>query len=304
VLLLGGPQEHTEAGLNGRVHAIMDPPYSLPVRTVFSVDGSRYQHWQAELLAYSHRRVGQPGPLTRLWSATDPPDPFPGKTVRTTPWNPHPLTGDWYPPFNKPAAIQEWLSATCPEEEGVLLVDPDCIFLAPVAAQVERGRPVSQPMDYMNPDTDSSRELVARHCRRPALVQGVGIPTLIHQDDLRVLAPLWLAKTEAIRSDQHSRELAGWTAEMWAYMFAAAELGLTHELSELSVWPSDHRVDRPIVHYCYETRDQAGAWRWDKRDYQPWETVPPPPPGTPQAGVALISLLNEWATIRSICLEP
>ena len=28
--------------------------------TIFSVDGSFYQRWQADLLSYSHRKVGQP----------------------------------------------------------------------------------------------------------------------------------------------------------------------------------------------------------------------------------------------------
>jgi hypothetical protein len=227
------------------------------------------------------------------------PSPFPGKTFQTTPWSPHPLTGDDYAPFNKPAAIQQWLSKACPAEEGVLLVDLDCIFLAPVSAKVERGRPISQPMSYMDPNSGPGPELVARHCRRPALVQAIGIPTLIHRDDLRVLAPLWLAKTEAIRSDQRSRELAGWTAEMWGYTFAAAELGLTHDLTELCVFSTEDRANRPILHYCYEIKDQTGDWRWDKRDYRPWTPVPPPPPGTPQAGVTLINLLNELAMTRA-----
>ena len=58
------------------------------IRTVVSVDGSRYHRWQAELLAYSHRRVGQPGPLTRLWSAWAPPTAFPGETVWAEPYSP------------------------------------------------------------------------------------------------------------------------------------------------------------------------------------------------------------------------
>jgi len=36
------------------------------VHTVFSAEGHLYQRWQADLLAYSHEKVRQPGPLTRL----------------------------------------------------------------------------------------------------------------------------------------------------------------------------------------------------------------------------------------------
>ena len=50
----------------------------LMVHTVFSVDGSLYHRWQADLLAYSHRKARQPGSLTRLWSASERPTPFAG----------------------------------------------------------------------------------------------------------------------------------------------------------------------------------------------------------------------------------
>jgi hypothetical protein len=296
------PDDGADIETNGRVDVHDEMPGASSIRTVFSVDGSRYQRWQAELLAYSHRRVHQPGPLTRLWSATKHPTPFPGDTFRATPWSPHPLTSDDYTPFNKPAAIQQWLTETRPEEPSILLVDPDCVFLAPVRENVDPGRPISQPVSYMYTNGDPGRALVARHCRRPGNVQGTGLPTLIHRDDLTVLAPLWLAKTEAIRSDPVSRELAGWTAEMWGYMFAAAELGLSHELRDLCVWSTDNEANRPLLHYCYEAKDATGTWRWDKRIYQPWEPVSPPPPGTPKAAVALIDLLNECANKRQFCL--
>ncbi len=263
------------------------------IHAVFSTDGSRYQSWQAELLAYSHRRVGQPGPLTRLWSAWAAPTTFLGSTVQTEPYSPHPVTGDDYDPYNKPAALQAWLQETCPLGDTVLLLDPDCVFVAPVTLTAEPGRPVAQPVGYMNP-TDNA-ELVRRHCRRPALVQALGIPTLIHRDDLAVLAPLWLAKTEAIRNDEIARELAGWTAEMWGYACAAAELGLQHQLRELAAFSTEDRDDLPLVHYCWESVGASGRWRWYKRGYRPWEPVADPPDDLPRASAALLGLLNEWA---------
>ena len=114
---------------------------------------------------------------------------------------------------------------------------------------------------------------------------------------------MWLAKTEAIRADPTSRKLAGWTAEMWGYLFAAAEHGLRHCKRELSAFQGDDRDDLPIVHYCYDSADPTGQWQWSKRDYGAWEPVPPPPPGTPRASVLLIDLLNECATKQQRCLE-
>jgi len=64
-------------------------PSAGRIHTVFSVDGSLYQRWQADLLAYSHKKVGQPGPLTRLLSADGPPTPFAGRTFHTKPYCPH-----------------------------------------------------------------------------------------------------------------------------------------------------------------------------------------------------------------------
>ena len=282
----------------------VDADACRPIHTVFSVDGSPYQQWQAELLAYSHHKAGQSGSLTRLWSARGRPTDFPGRTVWTKPYSPHPVTGDHYPAYNKPAAILQWLSDVSPPEEVVLVIDPDCIFVEPVTTRVERGRPAAQPYSYLDPNAHPGKELVSRHCRRPSLVQGVGVPYVIHRDDLGVLAPLWLAKTEAIRGDRKSRELAGWTAEMWGYALAAAELCLVHELRELQVVPKDQRSDEPIIHYCEESVDASGGWRWGKWTYRAWEPVPPPPRETATAVHSLVELLNECAGTRQYCLEP
>jgi hypothetical protein len=44
-------------------------------------DGSHYQRWQAELLAYSHRKVHQTRPLVRLLSYYEEASPFPGRPL-------------------------------------------------------------------------------------------------------------------------------------------------------------------------------------------------------------------------------
>src|SRR5437764_9650099 len=82
---------------------------SMPIHTVFSIDGSLYQRWQADLLAYSHRKVNQPGPLTRLYSAWRIPPPFDGQTHHTVPYCPHPMTRDHYPPYNRILSLAHWI---------------------------------------------------------------------------------------------------------------------------------------------------------------------------------------------------
>jgi hypothetical protein len=281
-------------------------PSAGRIHTVFSVDGSLYQRWQADLLAYSHKKVGQPGPLTRLLSTDGPPTPFAGRTFYTKPYCPHPVTGDHYPGYNRVMALRAWLEESPPVEEVVLLLDPDCVFLAPLLPTelVSPGSPVSHPVGYMDPAPKA--ELVEMHGLRPESVDAVGIPTLVHRDDLMALAPLWVDKTEEIRNDPRSLDLigGGWLAETWGYTLAAAEIGLQHTPCELALAQHEDRADLPIVHYCYSSSDAAGHWTWDKRAYRPWERVPDPPDEVPLASKALIGLLNEWVAMpeHQICL--
>jgi hypothetical protein len=276
------------------------------VHTVFSVDGSLYQRWQADLLAYSYRKVGQPGPLTRLLSADGPPTPFAGNTFQTRLYSPHPATGDHYPPYNRIMALKDWLSEGHPAEEVLLLIEPDCVFLRSLIVEpVSRGYPVSHPVGYMDPLANA--ELVQRHCSRPDLVDAAGIPTLlIHRDDLMELVPLWIEKTEDIRNDPTSRELigGGWIADMWGYTCAAAEIGLRHKLRALARGQGEYQADLPIIHYCNSSSSAEHDWRWDKRYYRPWERVPDPPEDLPSVDKTLIGLLNEWVAMpeHQICL--
>jgi hypothetical protein len=277
------------------------PPLVEPaqVHTVFSSEKKPYQNWQAQLLYYSYLRARQPGPLTRLVSGGDDGVPEAPNIFYAPAWNPHPVTGDDYAPYNKPASLATWLRQAPPEEEVILLVDPDFVFLAPLARYVERGHPVGQPKSYL---VDSDGLITRRHCRRPDRVQPVGVPLLIHRDDLAALAPDWLVRTEAIRGDTQAREQAGWVAEMWAYSFVAAELGLDHEVVELAALNTEDRDDLPLVHYCYSTSDGRQKWTWDKRDYEPWEPVVHPST-IPRASVRVFDLINEMAALRSrVCV--
>jgi hypothetical protein len=281
-----------------------EEPSAGTVHTVFSVDGSLYQRWQADLLAYSHRRARQAGPLTRLLSSFEEAIPFSGRTFQTGLYSPHPLSGDDYAAYNKPAALKAWLQENPPSEEAILILDPDCVFLEPLTGPVSRGHPVAQPYSYLDPKAEDKSELVEKHCQRPELVDGVGIPLLIHRDDLAAVTSSWLRKTVEIRRDRRSQELVGWVAEMWAYAFAAAELGLKHTARELTRVTTEDAADLPIIHYCYGASDAEGNWRWDKWNYSPWERVPDPPDNVPLASKVLIGLLNEWVAKpgHQVCL--
>ena len=91
---------------------------------------------------------------------------------------------------------------------------------------------------------------------------------------------------------------------MWGYAFAAAEIGLKHDLRYLACTQMENRADLPLIHYCYSSSDAEGRWTWDKRSYRPWERVPDPPDEVPLASKVLIALLSEWVAMQEqqICL--
>jgi hypothetical protein len=216
--------------------------------TVVSSDGSAPLTWQTQLLAHSHHRVGQSGPLVVL---TD--------TVT--------VGDDVYPPYNKPYALWRWCERDGPATEWVLVLDPDMVFRAPCAGAPEPGRPVAHDSTYR-----AGRRLgaaLARHIAAPGRLQSLMVPLVMHRADLAQLAPLWFEWTCRLRADPAVRAVVPWICEMWGASIAAYELGLTFELRDLAAHPPFSNSTRlPFVHYSYEVDG------FDKRHYRPWEPMP------------------------------
>ena len=171
-------------------------------------------------MIYSHRKSGQPGPLTRIMSCT--PQEWEAlteeqRTVVATHVAPsythHPRTGDVYSAYNKPVAVIDWLARNDVKEDYVLIIDADMIMRAPFVPELDGaapGRAVSAFFGYMKgvnnrlalkhipeikPRDD---ELAGPKGRRSDQVGGF---TMMHTEDLRRVAPLWLKYTEDVRAD-------------------------------------------------------------------------------------------------------
>jgi len=70
----------------------------------------------------------------------------------------------------------------------------------------------------------------------------------------------------------------------------------------LAHFPDEDPASKPLVHYCYPTKAPDDSWRWDKREYHPWDPIPTPPASIPTASRAVVAAINEVAAAKQFCL--
>ncbi|KAH6774374.1 peptidyl serine alpha-galactosyltransferase [Perilla frutescens var. frutescens] len=269
------------------------------IHTIFSTECSPYFDWQTLGLVHSFNQSGQPGEITRLLSCTDEDlKKYKGQDLAPTHYVPsmsrHPLTGDWYPAINKPAAVVHWINHVKTDAEYIVILDADMIMRGPITPwefNAAKGRPVSTPYDYL---IGCDNELAKIHTRHPELCDKVGGVIIMHIMDLRKFAMRWLHKTEEVRADMShwSKNFtgdiyeAGWISEMYGYSFAAAELNLRHVISnDILIYPGYvpvPGVNYKVFHYGLEFR--VGNWSFDKAKWRHmdvvnkcWDQFPDPP---------------------------
>ncbi|XP_052196220.1 peptidyl serine alpha-galactosyltransferase [Diospyros lotus] len=269
------------------------------IHTIFSTECTTYFDWQTVGLIHSFRLSGQPGNITRLLSCTDEElKQYAGHDLAPTHYVPsmsrHPLTGDWYPAINKPAAVLHWLNHADIDAEFIVILDADMIVRGPITPwefKAARGQPVSTPYDYL---IGCDNELAKLHTRNPQACDKVGGVIIMHIDDLRKFALLWLHKTEEVRADtaHYAKNItgdiyeSGWISEMYGYSFGAAELNLRHLISrKILIYPGyvpEPGVKYRVFHYGLEF--QVGNWSFDKANWRNvdivnkcWEKFPDPP---------------------------
>ncbi|KAA3455908.1 F28J7.5 protein isoform 1 [Gossypium australe] len=296
--LLTPPRMQTEVAKE--VKEIDEPKRPYPkIHTLFSTECTTYFDWQTVGLMHSFHLSGQPGNITRLLSCTDEDlKQYKGHDLAPTHYVPsmsrHPLTGDWYPAINKPAAVVHWLNHVNVDAEYIVILDADMILRGPITPwefKAARGRPVSTPYEYL---IGCDNELAKLHTRHPEACDKVGGVIIMHIDDLREFALLWLLKTEEVRADRahYATNItgdiyeSGWISEMYGYSFGAAELKLRHLISnEILIYPGyvpEPDVKYRVFHYGLEF--EVGNWSFDKAKWREvdmvnkcWATFPDPP---------------------------
>ncbi|PIN17816.1 hypothetical protein CDL12_09520 [Handroanthus impetiginosus] len=270
------------------------------IHTIFSAECSPYFDWQTVGLVHSFYKSGQPGSITRLLSCTEEDlKRYNGHDLAPTHYVPsmsrHPITGDWYPEINKPAAVVHWINHVKIDAEYVIILDADMIMKGPITPwefNAAPRRPVSTPYDFL---IGCDNELVKIHTRNPDACEKVGGVIIMHIRDVKRFALLWLHKTEQVRADMALRTTrngagdiyeAGRLSEMYGYVFAAAELNFKHVTSKDILIHLGHvpapDVKYRVLHYALQFR--VGNWSFDKAKWTHldvvkscWAKFPDPP---------------------------
>jgi hypothetical protein len=218
-------------------------------RVVFSCESSEYFGYQvwANRLAFSQSQKGYDATWTRLLTSHTPDDiasdpRFPTFAAHRSPYAPR------YSPINKPDVITKWYaSVDAPKEEVIVVIDPDSWLLKTLydrfVERVTEGNALGQAAYYTGSRTAQVlwRELCEKNCDKN--MDLVGVPYVVHRNDLAKIAPLWKYYVLKIKfrleattpgADEFSKKYqhldVNWASEMYGYNMAAAHLGIKHEI--------------------------------------------------------------------------
>lgn len=311
-------------GSGGGAHAPR-PAAAANIHTVFLTDCSLYSDWQTLAMVYGWRESGQAGPLTRVACCSDAeraaydPALLPLVTTHFAPsYTTHPVTGDHYPAYNKPAGVIHWLDRVTPAEEWLVVLDSDMILrrpFDPAELNLTRGWATGARYDYL---IGVDNELAEHHIpRAPRIMDDLAGPRgrradrvggfyVAHRDDLKRIAPLWLKYAEDVRADPEvwvgagrflglgrrgrgvrvgERWTSGWTGGGWG------RGGVWQGGGGMQCPGSQHAVR--LLHGARRSCVRRTAQACMRAAYPVTSPLPPPHPTTPAPGVAPV-----WRHLR------
>lgn len=301
---------------------------------VHSCESSEYFGYQS-LTNYHAFLKSQPNDRaehTRLLTSSEPDDLM--SIVPTFQARRHPFSKR-YSPVNKPDSLIKWFAAGFPEEEIIVLIDPDNFLVRDMSDYVTRttnGHPVAQAAWFHG--NSLVQEIWEEFCEANCdwKVDAVGVPIVIHKDDLEAIAPLWrhytilmsyASQSNHTFSEHYKNIQIGWGAEMLGYVAAAAHLGIRHEIERgMQMRDVDGRREKeytdkiPMVHmgraWVPPTSPLAGLYGhtegkdfsrfgqqiWCKCNYTAADIIPWP---LPDEGVDFVS--RETITLMHEAME-
>ncbi|KAK9863378.1 hypothetical protein WJX84_005251 [Apatococcus fuscideae] len=277
------------------------------VHTVITTECGGYFSWQTLGLVYSHRKAGQPGPLTRLLSCTEE-QLKDQKDMDTVATHVAPsLTidskmNDVYSAYNKPGAVLHWLETTDVKEDYILVIDADMIMREPFIPEdvgVGPGWGLSAYFSYLK---GVSNELAMKYVswvpprndtyagpvgRRGDMVGGF---CLMYKEDMKRVAPLWLKYSRAVRHDPDAWNLTGdaftknpgdkpWISEMYGYSYGTAAADVWHKVIQSAhMYPGYFTTETPkVLHYGLLWDVPNTEWKFDKHWHYGFDAYKCPP---------------------------
>jgi hypothetical protein len=213
---------------------------------VFSCESSNYFGYQIQSNYFGFLKTQQTNAVwTRLMTAHAPDDMM--EIYPTYYAKRHPYA--WrYGPLNKADVLTKWfVSPDEPKEDVIVIIDPDNYVtkdLAPIAKLVKPGLAYAEKAFYYGQKTAVDK-LWKQFCRKNCEneVFRAAVPYFVHREDMKKIAPVWKEYILLMRgmfdpdggtnpglSKQYRGIQLDWCVEMFAYNFAAAELGVTHNL--------------------------------------------------------------------------
>ncbi|MGD8357073.1 MAG: hypothetical protein PVG42_03355 [Lysobacterales bacterium] len=280
---------------------------------IYNMSNSPYQQWQADLLDFSFREVGQRGVIVRLCSQEGSfrnLDVRPSSTAYTFVTPTYAELGDtgfikfvlWskrllglrasgryhFYCLNKALAMKAFLDshADLDKEAKLLWLDPDMVFhqpWEPAASMVRRGSLVGQYWWGYDPVFCRNNEESDNESLCPGNESAIMFPFCITVGDM-----LRIVDSYGRFSEEIYKKSRDWKSEMYGLVMAMTEAKLEcHTVAALGTcnnWPHGLPDDlsAPISHYTQAMQDRTGREIWDKRKYtphtssRPWRRPPPP----------------------------
>jgi len=261
-----------------------------PLHLLFSVTAMEKFEWESRFFMYwynTSQTLSKRGSVTRLLTAAHEDhlmDEIPTFVAEPPTED---MNRDSYVPYNKITSILQWINAKhdeLPEDAIVVILDVDVVLLediAYLAVDVKRGHPLGTKgfMSFSNDDSPYDR-MITRYCKGCKTAEPLAVPYFIHKTDLLELAPRWLEKCREIRTDTlpwssvtdwraYKPLQLSWTAEQWAFLLAAAEMGLKFDVREdTSAFTGCGvlELDEPMIHFSDWTKGikNGQEFKWSK----------------------------------------
>ncbi|KNC52736.1 uncharacterized protein AMSG_08614 [Thecamonas trahens ATCC 50062] len=289
----------SHAGVRGAVVLPANEVDGSETLMILMLSDNAYQVWQMRLFHYHYLKVKQPGKLVTIVSSpgrAEPSfscdEPFMTCPIFITDDYATAPNGDHFVVYNRAEGLREFLSAFRAGSiasldpavlTNVVIVEPDFLLIKPITAIAARHAPVGHHYFYMEADYPwSNNSYVINNCSpRPAAVAPIGVPYIIHADDLWQILPAWIESTRWNRFPQPwANNEKSWIADMWGFACAAASLGWNSiadkQLAPEPPMDADISHRSVAIHYTYG--QEVGNFAFNKRD---WFGPPVPRPLPP-----------------------